>query len=336
MLRFEKLDLVDSSELDWVRCYALHRCAHAEQGTTARSIEAYRASQLAAANARARTWSWIARDGDQILGKLDLSGAATGMAAFNLYVHPQARLRGVARALVVAALRQAQQDGAQIVETTTMQPESWRLCERFRGRFERGSAQLTLSLASARWDVVDDWCRSGPRRSSGTHLQVIERVPDALVEEFLALHNRAWSGQPHAATAGPPLTHDSLREQERTLESMGWRWIKLVARVAQGVLTGMTDVRYDPLQPDIVRQNFTGVLPSHRDRGLAKWLKASMLRLIRDRFPGALRVSTTNADSNIPMLAINRQLGFEAPIPHRAYRFDLTQLREALERSVVP
>ena len=97
------------------------------------------------------------------------------------------------------------------------------------------------------------------------------------------------------------------------------------------LLVGLTDVLYDPTQPEIVRQNFTGVLPSHRGRGLAKWLKASMLHLVHHRFPSALQLTTSNSNANGPMLAINRGLGFGSPIEHRTYRFELAQLRAAVK-----
>jgi GNAT superfamily N-acetyltransferase len=334
MPHLERRDLATWSEPDWVRCYALHASAHREQGTTARSLDAYRSSQLAA-SADAGAHSWIAREGDAFVGKLDLTRGSVvpGLALLNLYVLPEARQRGVGTALVTAALRQAQSDGAQLVETSMFQPDSWRLSERFGGRFERGGTQLTLCLATADWNLIDTWCGHGPRSCLLTGLQEIEHVPDALAGAFVELHNRTWSDQPDAQHAGPPLTLELRRDQERRYERLGWRWITLVAREPRGVLSGMTDILYDPAQGELVRQNFTGVLPAYRGLGLAKWLKASMLRLVRRRFPAALQLTTTNADGNAPMLAINQQLGFSAPLQHRTYRFDLAQLQDALERS---
>lgn len=335
MPHLEQRELATWSDSDWVRCYALHARAHREQGTMARTLDAYRTSQLAAANAPAGTRSWTAHEGDALVGKLDLSCslAVPGLAAINLYVLPEARKRGVGRELVAAALRQAQNDGAQLVETSMFPPDSWRLCERFGGRFERGGTQLTLRLENANWDLVDAWRESGPRRCPWTALQEIEQVPDALASAFLDLHNRTWCDQPDAQHAGPPLTLESRRDQERKYERLGWRWITLITREPGGALSGMTDILYDPSQGELVRQNFTGILPAYRGRGLAKWLKASMLHLVRSRFSGALQLTTSNASSNAPMLAINHQLGFGAPLQHRTYRFDLAHLREALERS---
>jgi GNAT superfamily N-acetyltransferase len=335
MPHLERRDLSTWSDSDWARCYVLHLRAHREQGTTARSLDAYRAAQLAAANAQAGARSWIVREGDDIVGNLalTLSTAVPGLAVLNLYVHPDARQRGVGRALVAAAMRDAQSEGAHLVEVTMMQPDSWRLCERLGGRLERGGTNLTLRLANTNWHLVDAWCERGLQGSLLTSLREIEQLPDAIAGGFIELHNRVWADQPHAEHAGPPLTLDDRRAQELSYERLGWRWVTLVSSESSGVLSGMTDILYDPSQPDIIRQNFTGTRPGYRGRGLAKWLKASMLQLVRERFPAAQQIATMNAQSNAAMLAINRQLGFDAAIQYRTYRFDLGHLREALERS---
>jgi GNAT superfamily N-acetyltransferase len=338
----EPLDLAHLSDADWARCYALHCTAHREQGTTARSLEEYRRAYLEDADphsqARASS-SWVVRgrEGEEVIAKLDLrpSPALPGLSQLNVFVHPEARRRGVGRALVREALASAQSNGVHALEVSMFQPESFRLCESYGGVFERGGAQLSLRLAQTRWRVVDEWCARGPQRSPHVRIQELDVIPAALGPAFIDLYNRAWADQPHAHHAGAPLTLARRRELERCYAQQGHKWITLVAREPNGMLCGLTDVLCDPARPGLVRQDFTGVLPSHRGRGLAKWLKASMLRLLRHRWPQAAEVATSNADDNVAMLSINQQLGFGDPIPHRTYRFELAQLRSRLEPPAV-
>jgi GNAT superfamily N-acetyltransferase len=60
---------------------------------------------------------------------------------------------------------------------------------------------------------------------------------------------------------------------------------------------------------DQARHGFTGTEPDHRGRGLATAAKRSALRAAAAR--GVTRVTTSNAEENAAMRAINRNLGFE-------------------------
>jgi GNAT superfamily N-acetyltransferase len=60
---------------------------------------------------------------------------------------------------------------------------------------------------------------------------------------------------------------------------------------------------------DQARHGFTGTQPEHRGRGLATAAKRSVLQAAAAR--GVKRVTTSNAEENAAMRAINRKLGFE-------------------------
>jgi hypothetical protein len=52
------------------------------------------------------------------------------------------------------------------------------------------------------------------------------------------------------------------------------------------------------------------VLREHRGHRLGMWIKAANLRALLAQFPAIRRVSTFNAQSNGPMLRVNRAMGF--------------------------
>jgi RimJ/RimL family protein N-acetyltransferase len=62
----------------------------------------------------------------------------------------------------------------------------------------------------------------------------------------------------------------------------------------------------------------TGVLASHRGRGLGQLLKRAVLA--RAHQAGITRMFTTNDETNGPMLAINRRLGFSPFATRTAWR----------------
>jgi hypothetical protein len=80
-------------------------------------------------------------------------------------------------------------------------------------------------------------------------------------------------------------------------------------------IAGICEAHWSARFPDRVYQELTGVARPWRGRGLAKGLKARMLRLVRSHHPEVSLVSTSNADENAPILSINQRLGF-APYRH--------------------
>jgi len=75
-------------------------------------------------------------------------------------------------------------------------------------------------------------------------------------------------------------------------------------------VAGMCEGWWDARFPGRASQHLTAVTRPRRGRGLAKALKARMLRLVRDRQPGVTMMRTCNAVVNAPMLSINARLGF--------------------------
>jgi mycothiol synthase len=83
----------------------------------------------------------------------------------------------------------------------------------------------------------------------------------------------------------------------------------------------------------MLEQQFTGVRPDARGRGLGKWIKAAMLLHMRELYPRAEWVVTENAHSNGPMLKINRTMGFKAYREAIEYQVTRDQLQARLKNS---
>ena len=87
---------------------------------------------------------------------------------------------------------------------------------------------------------------------------------------------------------------------------------------------------FDPNDPSIAFQQNTGVDPAHRGRGLAKWVKASMLKRIRNERPHVRRIRTDNAFSNAPILAINDALGYTVVSARTEWQAEAADVRRTL------
>lgn len=85
--------------------------------------------------------------------------------------------------------------------------------------------------------------------------------------------------------------------------------------------------------PDRAFQNLTAVAPAWRGRGLAKAVKARLLRAVCERRPSIRLVVTSNANVNAAMLAINAQLGFAQHRDVRTFQIARDAIEAALVRS---
>ena len=76
----------------------------------------------------------------------------------------------------------------------------------------------------------------------------------------------------------------------------------------------------------------TAVARPWRGRGLAKAVKAAIARLIREHHPDVRFITTSNANVNAPMLAINARLGFTEHRGAAVYQIAIGALADYLAR----
>jgi mycothiol synthase len=108
------------------------------------------------------------------------------------------------------------------------------------------------------------------------------------------------------------------------------RWTIFV-RDCGGRCVGGTEVTFEPWDATVALQQNTAIGEAHRGRGLAKWVKASMLDRIRRERPEVERLRTSNAFSNAPMLAISNLLGFKIIEARTEWQGQTADLRRNLD-----
>jgi GNAT superfamily N-acetyltransferase len=171
-----------------------------------------------------------------------------------------------------------------------------------------------LDLRQLDWQMVERWVRDGESASVEARLELhSRRLPDEILDEYGRASSELLNTMPFEDLDHGDIvaTAEQQREWYQRLDISGSSHDVCLVRDPDGTIAGMTDVIQHPYEPEFVRQNFTGVHPRARGRGLGKWLKAKMLLHVRKAYPDALTVTTENAGSNAAMLAINHALGFK-------------------------
>jgi GNAT superfamily N-acetyltransferase/L-amino acid N-acyltransferase YncA len=146
----------------------------------------------------------------------------------------------------------------------------------------------------------------GPRVGRETHEALIP-----VIEEL-------WQDVPFDQLEHAPIriAMSEIDEWHRQLDRIGGAEHVVVLRDRDGSVVGLTEAGWFSRTPDRVYQRLTGVRCANRGAGYAIGLKAAMLREIRTHYPSVSEIITYVGQSNLPMLSINRKLGFKT---HREF-----------------
>jgi ribosomal protein S18 acetylase RimI-like enzyme len=171
--------------------------------------------------------------------------------------------------------------------------------------------RLALPVEPALLDRLE--AEAAPLREGYQIRVAVGAVPDDLAASYVVLRNLLMveipSGDVEMEEGRD--TVDDLAAQQRQLEASGRQRLGAYAVDPDGNVAGYTIASAALSGTDHVDQWGTIVHPSHRGRRLGLALKCAQLRAVPETFPGKTYVSTTNAETNAHMVAINEGLGFE-------------------------
>jgi mycothiol synthase len=222
-------------------------------------------------------------------------------------VVPAARRRGIGAALLAELERLARRHGATELRTRWVaESDDGALAFLARGGFRERERAWPSALALAAFDPSP--YRSLEERLAAEGIGITTLAAEGLAESALrdvcALHNACLRDIPSRDRS-----EDVTFEAWRTwmIESPNAMPEATFLAVEGGAYVGMSALdRSGPAGS--VHQGFTGVLPSHRGRGIARALKLRAIAHARDA--GFDSIHTRQHAGNAPMLRLNAQLGF--------------------------
>jgi GNAT superfamily N-acetyltransferase len=151
--------------------------------------------------------------------------------------------------------------------------------------------------------------------------------PPGLLEEYARCHRRT-NADARGSEAGPEqVTAALLAEQEGAAERSGQEWITVAAVGPGGELLGFSQADLPADRSGRAQQVFTGVVPEHNGRGIAGWLKASVVVRLMKHKPRVRWLTTENNGANPAILAANARLGFEPYLTSTGWESTLKETR---------
>ncbi|WP_327351437.1 GNAT family N-acetyltransferase [Streptomyces sp. NBC_01304] len=280
-------------------------------------------AQLTTPGLDSRRLFWLATETDgSVVGvaglRLFTAAGQDHLVELELHVHPAARRRGVGTQLLSTAAFAAQvEQRRSLLTVATDGTAGDAFCTGRDFRRVLTLHQLLLSVAEAD-DSAADAEYPGYELAGWTGT-----VPDHLAGTFAAAKN-AMNDMPTGDMdyGQSDWDADRVRKMAQVLADRGDTLLTLAA-LKGDTMGGYTEIVIRAGETRQALQYDTAVVPAHRGHGLGLWLKAAMVRTLKDTYPAIVEIETDNADDNTHMLAVNRRLGFRSQQIVHEYQLDL-------------
>ena len=227
-------------------------------------------------------------------------------------VRQSCRRRRVGTALLRPLIAFMDQHGKKIAGFGTHLPEGRAFLDAI-GAVERlRGVENRLEFAGLDWEMLARWEADAIPPGSKLRWEVHHgRVPMPRLAELAPAYASLLGDVPTGTLDQPPMRMElpAMASWYEAMDRHGGAHLLVLLMDGQDV-AGISEAGWDARFPDRVYQQLTGIARPWRGQGLARGLKAAMLRLVRERHPAVTMMTTFNADTNAAMLSINQRLGF--------------------------
>jgi GNAT superfamily N-acetyltransferase len=294
------------------------------------------AGELFAVPADERARAWLAREGNEATGAVKIrqhrDGVNDGIVEVYAMTHPDRRRRGVACALLDAALAGVAELGGTSVVGWSTDEAGAALCRKLGLTHRQDDRCSRLRLADVDDEQQRAWIDEAPARAAGYRLEGWVGVCPERWAELLASALDAMVDAPIGDFDfdPQPITPARLVDRERSWAAQGFDIVTTLALAPGGGPAGASQLLTSHRRPSLGSQADTGVLAAHRGHALGRWLKAENLRRARAHEPALAVVETYNAEANPHMLAINVAMGFRPYLAIASFQGSLAEARASV------
>jgi GNAT superfamily N-acetyltransferase len=269
-----------------------------------------------------RRIAWLAAESDgnpvgSAFLRLNSRQEQAHLAELELNVHPAERRRGIGTLLLDAVVSAAREHEVEaLVADVNVDTDG----DRF---LEHHGFSIGLTLIFARLELTDAIAEvpdvPGYRLVSWEGV-----VPDELVETFTAARTGMDDAPSGDLDLGPDVWDvERTRYAAHVIEQRGELLSVVTAVDSSGTIVGFTEVVVPGDGKGDGQHYGTAVLPGHRGRGLALWMKAEQIRRTRQRFPDLEGLLTDTVDTNAGMRRTNDRLGYRPQYRVNRRKLDL-------------
>ncbi len=285
----------------------------------------------------------IAMDGHRALGlaviRMYHLETNTDKAEVEIEVDPEHRRRGVGSALLQRVLDAADTAGRTSIAGMNVNSEQaaafWHAVGAEQKLIDR---QSRLWLADTDEALMNEWVEQRHSRAADYRLEHYRGITPPHLRAAAAHLNTVMNDAPHDDLdwEADVWTEDDVVQLDKLIIGRGRERWTTIAFGPGDEPAGLTTSSPQLDTPRFAHQGNTAVDPTHRNRGIGRWLKADMWLRLRTDAPFVEAIDTDNAASNDPMLGINAAMGFKQLLDWSTWQADTASLRHCLEANSGP
>ncbi|WP_371402476.1 GNAT family N-acetyltransferase [Kribbella sp. NBC_00662] len=269
-----------------------------------------------------RRIAWLAAEADgtpvgSAFLRLDSRNSYSHLGELELTVHPAERRRGIGSRLLDAVVAGARDHDVQtLLADVTVKSIGDQFLQRY--GFEIG-----LTLVYTRRELSDP-VPDVPEVPGYRLISWDGVVPDDLVQSFTDARTGMDDAPTGSISVGPDVWDvERTRHAAQVVAQRGEHLSVVAALDETGRIVGFTELVVPGDGKGDGQHYGTAVLPAHRGRGLALWMKAAQIHQTRHRFPDLDGLLTDTVDTNTPMRRTNAHLGYRPGYQVNRRKLDL-------------
>ncbi|MHA2251433.1 MAG: N-acetyltransferase family protein [Candidatus Kariarchaeaceae archaeon] len=270
---------------------------------------------------------------EYVEGSESYTGVNEFILSFYIELLKEYRRKGIGRYLLGEIIKIANQKGKKSLIMYADIPDGKAFINAIGSKIVFRDSYSRVLIDEIDWGYIAKLIEEGGRRSPKSELLICTKLPDDIIDDYCEFYAELISQIPDEdMELGDEVRYSAEvhRKYEKEDDQFNRKRVIIVCLEPDDQISGLTEVLYNPSNPDSLMTKLTGVKERYRGHGKGKWIKAKMFEHVRETFPNIKYIQTNNAHSNEPMLAINKMLGFK-----EAYEMIYGQMAtEEIEKSL--
>ena len=189
-----------------------------------------------------------------------------------------------------------------------------------------------LILEEIDWNKIERWYQEGKKELPDEQLVFYEEVPLEILRDYtrLFVNTNLNVNYDDLSLEEKFFAEQAIKEQIELLQSMDVNQMIFTLKNSTGETTAVLESYFLYSSEETIRQGFFGVLQDEKSEYREKFLRAIMLKHIKENLPNAKYFVMLRKDASASISDINQELGFKENLHSYSAQIDIEEIRKYL------